>query len=121
MSDLTEFQTKFLELIFQPQYIGNEKQAAIDAGYSPNTQLLQIYDTLKRELIEKADTILARKIPKSINGIESVLDNPDQKGAKAKLEAATIVLDRVGISKRDRMEIEIKNPSGVFIIPAKKD
>lgn len=120
-SDLTEQQEKFLYNIFQPEYQNNYKQAAIDAGYSPNTQVYNIIAGLRKEILAKVDQYLALNAPRSAKRVLDVLDNPEMKGAKVALEAAAMVLDRVGISKKDRMEIDIKTPSGVFLIPKKED
>ncbi len=119
-NELTEKQTKFIELIFLPEYIGNEQQAKLDAGYSQNTELAHIYESVKKVIIEKSDTLLAKLLPKSFVGLEDVLDNSAQKGAKAKLEAIWGILDRVGISKKDRLEIDVKASNGVFILPQKQ-
>lgn len=118
--ELTDKQAKFIELIFLPEYIGKERQAMLDAGYSENTKLCYVYDGVKEAIIEKSDTLLAKLLPKSFVGLEDVLDNSSQRGAKAKLDAIWGVLDRCGLSKRDRLEINVKTASGVFVLPTKQ-
>lgn len=118
---LTLNQEKFLELIFLPEYIDNYKQAALDAGYASSTPVSNIVNSLKKEILERVDSYLAQHAPKSVKRVLDVLENPDMKGAKAALEAAAMILDRVGVTKKERLEIEHKAASGVFIIPAKKE
>lgn len=116
----SEKQAKFVELIFLPEYIGREKQALIDAGYSENTQLSHVYEFTKKAIIEKSDSILAKLLPKTFKNLEDVMDDAAQKGAKAKLEAVWGVLDRCGLNKKDRLDIEHKGISGVFVLPIKQ-
>lgn len=120
--DLTEKQAKFLEFIFLPQYVDNYKQAALDAGYSENSSVYDIVRGVQKEILAKVDQYLALNAPRAAKRVLDVLNNSDQKGAKVALDAAGMVLDRVGISKKDRLEVDVKAASGVLIlIPAKKD
>lgn len=120
-SQLTDNQEKFLELIFLPEYKNNYAKAAVDAGYSPTTPVTNIVKSVKQEILERVDLYLALNAPKAANSVLDVLDNSDAKGAKAKLEASAMILDRVGISKKERLEIEHKSANGILILPAKKD
>jgi hypothetical protein len=117
---LTDKQEKFLELLFDDAYIGQERKAMIDAGYAESSHVSTIIQSLKKEILDRADTFLARKVAKSLHSVMNVMDNPEQKGAKARLESASMVLDRVGLSKKERMEIEHKIADGVIILPSKK-
>ena len=38
-----------------------------------------------------------------------------------KLQAAQTILDRVGVTKQERVEVNHKTSGGVFILPAKKE
>ena len=118
--ELTDKQAKFIELIFTPEYLGREKQAMLDAGYSENTHLAHVYIGVKEAIIEKSDMLLAKLLPKSFAGLENVLEDSAQKGAKAKLEAIWGILDRCGLSKRDRLDVTVKSLSGVFVLPQKQ-
>lgn len=119
--ELTEKQLKFIELIFLPEYTNKVKQAALDAGYSPATDTYAIMYTLKEEILTRMDYYLAQHAPQCVNRVLDVLINPEQKGAKSVLDAAAMILDRAGISKKERIEVEHKAASGVLILPAKKD
>lgn len=118
---LTAIQVKFLDLLFEDAYIGNPKQAMIDAGYSENSNVFTVMETIKEEIVERAERFLAFHAPEAIAGISKVQRDPDQKGAKARLEAAWGVLDRIGLTKKERIDVEVKGPIGIIILPAKKD
>ena len=119
--ELTDKQKKFIELIFLPEYDGKEKQAALDAGYSYGTSMYHIYEDLRDEIVKKSDIILSRLLPKTFRNLENVMDDAAQKGAKAKLEAVWGILDRVGVSKKERVEVDVKSASGVFLLPIKQE
>ncbi|ASF00192.1 hypothetical protein [uncultured virus] len=38
-----------------------------------------------------------------------------------KLQAAQTILDRVGVTKKERLEVNHNNTGGVFILPAKEE
>jgi hypothetical protein len=58
--------------------------------------------------------------PKAVKKVLDVLDNPHKQGAKTQLDAAQSILDRAGIAKRERLEVEVKAPSGLVFLPPKK-
>lgn len=119
--DLTDKQKKFLELVFLPEYQDNFTKAAIAAGYSEGTHASDVLRSVSKQYIERLDYYLASKAAKAISKIDSVLDTPDAKGAKALLEASAMILDRIGVSKKERIEIEHKSVSGIFILPKKTE
>ena len=45
-------------------------------------------------------------------------DNPIPQ-ANVRLQAAQTLLDRVGVSKKERLDVKVETPSGLFILPAK--
>ena len=51
--------------------------------------------------------------------IVGVIDDPVEMGTRDRLAAAKDVLDRIGVSKTDK--IEVKAPQGIFILPRKND
>ena len=117
---LTDKQEKFLELIFTPLYMNDYKGAAIEAGYSVNSSVWQIVDGLKEKILERVELELALSSPAAAKKIIEVLHNGETKGAKSILDAASTILDRAGLVKKDKMEVEHKGASGVFIMPSKK-
>lgn len=119
--DYTDKQKKLIELLQQPEYAKNPREAMRLAGYSDKSPINVIIRGIKQELLEIAESNLSLHVLGCVDAIIDVRDNPDQKGAKAKLEASSTVLDRAGVIKKDKLEIEHRAASGVLIIPAKKD
>lgn len=121
---LTDKQTLFIELLFTDEYVNNPKGAALVAGYSSSmanhVSVILNSPNIKEEILRRIDEYLVINAPKSVFNILNVMDNPNQAGAKARLDAAAAVLDRAGITKKERVEVEHKVASGVFLLPAKQ-
>jgi hypothetical protein len=50
-----------------------------------------------------------------------VLDDPTELGVREKLMASQQILDRVGLSKVEKINVETDKPVGLFVLPAKKE
>ena len=91
------------------------------AGYSP-TSKSHLVDTLKEEIIEVANKILATSAPRASQKLVEILDSDDPiPQVSAKLQAAQTLLDRVGIAKRDKLDVTHTAAGGIFLIPEKKE
>tara|TARA_B100001250_G_C19507318_1_gene660103 strand:- start:132 stop:563 length:432 start_codon:yes stop_codon:yes gene_type:complete len=115
---LTDKQQKFLDCLIETN--GNPKEAAELAGYSGNHY--QVVKSLKNEIIDLATDVLANSAPEAAFKLVDIMntDKPiPQIGNK--LQAAQSILDRVGVVKKDRLEVEHTTSGGVFILPAKKE
>ena len=115
---LTDKQQKFLDYLVETN--GNPKEAAELAGYSGNHY--QVVKSLKNEIIDLATDVLANSAPEAAFKLVDIMntDKPiPQIGNK--LQAAQSILDRVGVVKKDRLEVEHTTSGGVFILPAKKE
>lgn len=119
---LTEKQSKFLEHLFSDEFVDNPRAAALAAGFSIHTDISQIMESVavKEEILRRADMTIVLNVPKSVKKILDVQDNPHKQGAKAQLEAAHSILDRAGMTKKERLEVEVKTPSGLVFLPPKK-
>ena len=114
---LTEKQQLFLNSIIETK--GDLKLSAELAGYAGNHY--QIMQSLKQEIVELAETVLAREAPKAaFKLIEVMYSNTAIPQANVKLQAAQTILDRVGISKTERMQINHNVSGGIFILPEKE-
>lgn len=115
---LTEKQEKFLECLVETQ--GNPKQAAELAGYSGNYH--QVLKSLKEEVIDLASEVLARSAPRAAFKLIEVMesDRPVPQ-ASNKLQAAQTILDRVGVAKTERINVNHTTGGGIFILPEKND
>ena len=114
---LTEKQEAFLGHLVETG--GDFKKSAELAGYSGNHY--QVLQSLKEEVVDVATNVLAREAPKAAFKIIEVMksDKPISQ-ANYKLQAAQTILDRVGVSKSDRIEVNHNAGGGIFILPEKK-
>ena len=114
---LTEKQQDFLNNIIETK--GDLKLSAELAGYAGNHY--QIMQSLKQEIVELASTVLAREAPAAAFKLVEVMDSDTAiPQANVKLQAAQTILDRVGVSKTERMQIDHNISGGIFILPEKE-
>ena len=113
---LTEKQETFLTALFG-EAKGNPRAAGDIAGYADYHQPLK---ALKDEIITRAEEQLAAFAPRASMGMINALDEDGSlPGANIRMEAAKQILDRVGLAKREKIDINTKVEHGVFILPAK--
>ena len=114
---LTDKQQSFLNNLIETK--GDLKLSAELAGYSGNHY--QVLQSLKEEVVDLAQNVLAREAPTAAFKIIEVLksDRPIPQ-ANYKLQAAQTILDRVGVSKTDRIDVNHNTGGGIFILPEKK-
>tara|TARA_Y100000401_G_C8239907_1_gene182504 strand:- start:85 stop:477 length:393 start_codon:yes stop_codon:yes gene_type:complete len=117
--ELTVKQQTFLDHLIETG--GDPKKAAKLAGYSENGHW-QVVQALKNEIIELASNILAQSAPKAAMKLVDVMesDNPIPQ-ANIRLQAAQTILDRTGLGKQERMDVNHKVEGGLFILPAKDE
>ena len=99
---------------------GDPKYAAELAGYAEGSYF-QVIKSLKNEIIELASHILAQSAPKAAMKLVQVLDSDEPiPQANVKLQAAQTILDRTGLGKQDKLDVNVQNEGGaLFILPAK--
>ena len=118
-TELTEKQKIFLSALFG-EANGEPRAAAEIAGYAP-TSYPKVVHGLKDQIIERAETVLAAHSPKAALSIANAIDDDGSiPGASIRMEAAKQVLDRVGLVKREKLDINAKVAHGIFILPAKE-
>jgi|TARA_R100001509_G_C4881577_1_gene220318 hypothetical protein len=118
--ELTELQAKFLDALFGPAK-GNQAKAMKMAGYSETTNPHHIVSSLRSEIIERAELEMAANAPKAVLSMVGVIDDPSAIGNRERLAASQQILDRVGLSKVEKLNVSTDKPMGVFILPAKTD
>lgn len=121
MSEINAQQELFLEYLFNdPEVQRDTLKACIAAGYDPKTHRRLVRD-LKDEILNRTNEELALNAPRAVKGL---LDAMDEDGSIAKgdirLKAVESVLDRVGLAKKQEMNISVENSSPLFIIPEKR-
>ena len=116
--NLTDMQEKFLDVLFG-EAKGNPREAARIAGYSEHSYP-KVIRNLKKEITELAETHLSTHSAKAATRLITFLDEDGTSPqASIRLAAANSILDRVGIIKKDQLDINMKAVHGVFILPAK--
>ena len=115
--ELTDKQKSFLEHLVNTS--GDAKKAAELAGYSSHYH--HVVKTLKSEILELTQEILANSAPKAAFKLVEIMESkkPIVQAAN-KLTAAQTLLDRVGVSKVDKVDINHNmNSGGIFLMPDK--
>ena len=115
--ELTDRQKKFLEVLFD-QANGDVVQAKVLAGYSENSSTTDIVNSLKKEIMEATESYMARNAPRAAVAMVSGVDDPTQLGIRDKLSASKELLDRVGLIKTEKIQVE--SSGGVMLMPPKK-
>lgn len=115
--ELTIKQQTFLENLITCN--GNARQAAELAGYAEGSYT-SVVKALKSEILEMTQGILASNAPQAALKLIHIMNSDEPiPQANIRLQAAQTVLDRVGISKTDKLDITVESNNGIFILPAK--
>jgi len=113
----TEKQEAFLQALTNEAQ-GDIRAAMRIAGYSDSTKTSEVVNPLREEIIERTQTMLAVNAPKAASGLLGVLNDPSAMGARNAVSAASQILDRVGVVKKEQVEVEGKG-NAMFILPPK--
>jgi len=114
---LTEQQQKFLDVLFD-QAGGDIPTAKKLAGYAETTSTTHIIKGLKEEIIDATQTYLSRNAPKAAMAMVGALYDPTELGIRDKMQAAKELLDRTGLVKTEKTQVEAKG--GVMLMPPKQ-
>ena len=99
---------------------GDPKKAAELAGYAEGSYS-QVVKSLKEEMIDLASHILAQSAPKAAIKLVHVMDSEEPiPQANIRLQAAQTILDRIGLGKAERVNVNHTTDGGIFILPAKQ-
>ena len=117
---LTEQQQTFLSVLATSAK-GDINKALNIAGYK-ETSYYNVINSLKDEIVDVATKILAKSAPQASQKLVEILNSDDPiPQVNAKLQAAQTLLDRVGVAKRDKLDVTHNVGSGIFILPEKKE
>ena len=117
---LTDSQEKFLDALFG-EARGNPKKAGELAGYSEHSYP-KVLRSLKSEIVARAENYLATHSAKAATKMVDMLDEDGTTPhASIRMEAAKQILDRIGIVKKEQMDINMKAMHGLFILPPKEE
>ena len=116
--ELTTQQKTFISVLFGEAQ-GNPKKAGELAGYAPSSYP-KVIKALKDEIIERAEYSLALHSAKAVKGLVDALDEDGKTpGVNIRMEAAKQILDRVGLVKKEKIDINAQVAHCIFILPAK--
>ena len=115
--ELTERQQKFLAVLMD-EAGGDITTAKKLAGYSPKTTNTVITNSLKEEILDVTHSYLARNVPKAAMAMVGALYDPTELGIRDKMAAAKELLDRTGLVKTEKMQVEATG--GVMLMPPKQ-
>jgi len=114
--ELNERQQKFLDVLFE-EAGGDVVSAKKLAGYSENTPTTAIVKGLKEEILEATQMYMARNAPKAAMAMTGALYDPTELGIRDKMAAAKELLDRTGLIKTEKVQVEASG--GVMLMPPK--
>ena len=113
----TENQVKFLDVLFD-EAGGDVATAKKLAGYADGTSTTVVVKSLKEEILEATQQYMARNAPKAAVAMASALMDPTELGLRDKMSAAKELLDRTGLIKTEKIQVE--SSGGVMLMPPKK-
>ena len=113
---LTNKQQKLLNVLFE-EAGGDLVQAKKLAGYADTSNTTEIVKGLKEEILEATQMYMARNAPKAAMAMTGALHDPTELGISDKMSAAKELLDRVGLVKTEKMQVEASG--GVMLMPPK--
>lgn len=113
---LTEKQQKFLDVLFD-EAGGDAIRAKELAGYTTTSGVNDIIKGMKEEIMERTQLYMARNAPRAAMSLVSGMVDPTELGLRDKLNAAKDLLDRVGLVKTEKVQVEASN--GLMILPPK--
>lgn len=110
-----ERHARFLDLVFDENTSYSDAAEAV--GYSRNYGNT-LARKLKDEIIDRIRLQLAIKGPTALRQVEDLLTDGTTPGAAIRLQMVKELLDRIGVVKVDKVQVETNAPS-VVILPAK--
>ena len=116
---LTEQQQTFLSTLATSAK--GDINKALNIAVYKETSYYNVINSLKEEIVDVATKILAKSAPQASQKLVEILNSDDPiPQVNAKLQAAQTLLDRVGVSKRDKLDVTHTATSGIFLLPEKK-
>ena len=113
---LTDKQQALLNVLFE-EAGGDLVQAKKLAGYADTSSTAEIVKGLKEEILEATQMYMARNAPKAAMAMVGGLHDPTELGIRDKMAAAKELLDRTGLVKTEKMQVEASG--GVMLMPPK--
>ena len=116
--ELTELQQTFLQVLFD-QAGGDVVVAKKLAGYADGTSTSDIVKSMRDEIMEATQLYMSRNAPRAAVAMVGGLLDPTELGIRDKMAAAKELLDRTGLVKTEKLQVE--STGGVMLLPAKNE
>jgi len=113
---LTEKQQKLLDVLFE-EAGGDIVAAKKLAGYADTSSTAEIVKGIKEEILDATHMYMARNAPRAAMAMVGGLMDPTELGIRDKMSAAKELLDRTGLVKTEKMQVEASG--GVMLMPPK--
>ena len=113
---LTDKQQKLLNVLFE-EAGGDMVQAKKLAGYADTSSTAEIVKGIKEEILDATQMYMARNAPRAAIAMVGGLLDPTELGIRDKMSAAKELLDRTGLVKTEKMQVEASG--GVMLMPPK--
>jgi hypothetical protein len=119
---LTAQHELFLDYLFNDPDCGRDtKKALLAAGYEPNYHGALV-TRLRDEIMDRTTQELAMAAPKAVSRLIEAMDEDGKIGKAAeRLKAVESVLDRIGLAKKQQVEVTSVSAIPLFILPEKKE
>ena len=114
--NLTEKQQTFLNVLMDAAG-GDVLTAKRMAGYADSYSTTEVVNSMKEEILDATQSYMARNAPKAAMAIVGGLYDPTELGLKDKVASAKELLDRTGLVKTEKLQVEAKG--GVMLMPVK--
>lgn len=113
---LTDIQQRFLDALFGDAE-GDVVRAKRQAGYSENTTVKEVTDSLSEEIADYTRKYLGAGAAKAAYYLVKSIGEPNGIGVRVQVDSSKDILDRAGFGKVDKVEVSGSN--AVFLLPAK--
>lgn len=118
--ELTAQNELFLDYLFHDEEcLGSTLRACDKAGYARSYHPVLVRE-LSEEILTRAQQYLASNAPKAVRKLVDAMDEDKSvPGADIRLKAVEGVLDRVGLNRKQQVELSGNEDQPIFFIPAK--
>lgn len=116
--ELTEQEALFISCLLG-EARGNIRSALAMAGYSEHTKFKDVVHKLRDEILEAAKDALVLGSLEASFSLLGVLVDGNAPGTANKIKAAQEILNRVGVSTKDGVDLKVPS-GGIVIMPAKE-
>lgn len=121
MEQETQQDLLFLDALFDGITIRHPDEAKKIAGFPDDYSVIKITKRLQKQILERCEDSLVLHQPQAVMALIQLMQEPETPGLKLKLQTIIEILDRGGITKKEKEEVAKAAPSFMFILPSKAD